>query len=441
MLIKGEIIENINLKIDKLLNFIDKKCIDNNVAYTVKKIGSFFRKNVLKDTSYTSDIDIGIYFKINNDNKNDVYDVIRESISYCCKNNNFYFNHIKCGLDDRFNFDIEVDISGNIQKYEPKKIKESILKMYNFKYITKKEYDNINLHIKDNPTFEEIYSLVLILKKFKNIFWTCDEINKNEKIYRKKKIKYSNLIDKFRTLYNCVFEFEKGKYINFDINFITYSVLPECEKFIDKINNDFIYKECGIVNDGGFKKFLNYHDIFKFYMRKKYFKVLKRLKNLLISYLVEVIIIRENGTNLPTRLRRRDTVKKHLNITIKKIEKISRKKILRCLDQLSNRIEIIIILLEYKSENEIKRLIVDLLKDSINFCKHDILKSVENKDKNIINTYNVLKNKYDKEKIKETLEKYKKSVDSKLNNIALPELIKIYEKIYYLLPFKLNLLV
>ena len=115
----------------------------------------------------------------------------------------------------------------------------------------------------------------------------------------------------------------------------------------------------------------------------------------------------------------------------------------------------------YKSELEIKRLILELLKDGLYSCSYtsfvvdnikDLLKSDKttsnyemNKKSTVESIYKMLEtyhkngNKNKKEELKKELLKFKKEMFLYLNDKALPDLIFFYNKLKHLLPFKLML--
>lgn len=424
MFIKGEIEKNISGKIDEL----NKVISEEKTKYFFSKCGSFFRKGALDDDSFITDIDFSVYLLITKNNREKVCEVIKKSIQYICEN--YYLNKIKCGVDKKFDFTVEVNEDRTIKTYEPDIIRERIQEMYETKYISKKEFEEINSFVKDDPSFEEVYDLILLLKKYKNIFWNCDEIKKGEKIHRKNKIKYIDFIQDSETNCNCVSEVQNGKYVLFDIVFVTYKLMMDCN--IEGINNENAYYKCRILNESN-KTMINYTDIFKFEHQKRYFKVFKRLKSFFKS------LERQKVSNKIRGLLKKETVKKYICYIMKDIENISRRKEFRCLDQISARIETIIILVDHKPESEIKRLVVELLNDSIEFCNHNILNSIEKENKNVLKMYNTMKNKYNKDKIKSSLSRYKEDVDNKINILILPHLKEIYRKTDYLLPFILKI--
>ena len=97
---------------------------------------------------------------------------------------------------------------------------------------------------------------------------------------------------------------------------------------------------------------------------------------------------------------------------------------------LLTKIKIIIILIEYKPELEIKRLVINLLNDLKETCNYY--------PDNVKNIYNVL-NKYNKNNLIDELKEFQRILFNHLNELALPELVNYLNRLQFLLPFKLKL--
>lgn len=418
---KGDILDIINNKIDNYIEILKK---NNNNYFVFKRNGSFFRKKTLGDNSYVSDIDTTIYVK--NNNINDTTTFFQNGIKYFCESNNFYMMEIKAGYDYRFDFGFIINKNGISYNYNAVDIRNSLNNLYADLIITKKELEEILEYVKDNPTFLEINTLYNYLKKYKNLFWTCDDIKNGKLEYRKKTFNFIDIVKNFVVIVRTVLEFEEGKYIIYETGFVSYTIKNEHKNTnLSIYSNNIVIKK---YSDFALNQTKNlYYEVFKLYIRKRYFKLLKRLRSLLNFELFP----KNSGDIYTKKLRDKKNKNKILNV-INKIDKLILNTELRCLSQIKEQIDIIIVLLKYKNELEIKRLLVNLLKNSITFCNYDI-------ETNIVNGYNLLNKKYNKDKIEILLEKYGNSIQNKINILIYPDLVEIYNDINYLLPFKLSL--
>jgi hypothetical protein len=417
MITKGDIVDIINEKIDTLIKNFKK---NKNIKFIFKTSGSFFRKNTLNNNSYVSDIDTNIY--IQNDNIDNTTNFVQNGIKYIYNSADFYIVDIKAGFDDRFDF-FTMTKNGMSNNYNANIIRESINKLHVKNVINKEEMNEILEYVKDNPNLLEINKFYDYLKKYKNLFWTYDNIQNGKLLYREKIFNFTDIVKNFVIIVPTILEFEKGKYIVFEIGFISYTIKKEYTN-LSKYSNSKIISKYSITPLNSKKNL--YVEVLKFYIRKQYFKLLKRLKLLL-----SIETSSKNSGNIYTKKLRDKKNKKNIFDVINTINKLIVNKELRCLSQIKERITIINILLKYKDELEIKRLFINVLKDSIEYCKYDF-------QKNIINGYNFLQ-EYNKENIKKILNNYEYDIENKINSIVFPYFVEINMKLSHLLPFNLSL--
>lgn len=397
------------------------------------------------DNSFISDIDIDYWIRCQ-DNKIKIFNAFIYVLTLLIENN-MYVKNLFIGIDNRFVFNFEIKKDGNILKYNSTEIKNRFINLYNDKIINKEELNELILNVLDHPTLISFKKLELILLKYKNIDWTIDEINRGEKIYRKIKIK---LFDVFMTgLIKGVFiyEFKPGKYINVDLATHIFS-LPKSYKNLGDSNKgdsnkqdlyDFLTNNAYIYNEPSIKNtFFAYDSFFRHYVKEEYLKMLKRLKKLL-----SMIYYNKNGTNTANTISTSNIVYNSFNKKLKNpkykyiikniitdIKKFTTSNKITCLNQLNHRLDIVLYLIKYKEELEIKRLTIEILNDSKNICNYF--------PNNIQSLYNVLET-YNKDIFINELKIYKNLLSTHLNNISLPYLIKYIQKLHFLIPFKIEL--
>lgn len=415
MLTKKNIYDNVTNRINQINEEFNK----NDVRYFLYKKGSFFEK-VTTDTAYITDIDFSFNIQIQ-ENKKDIYGAIRNTIDFIYGLEKANLIKIKTVADKRFDFNLGFNENGSPKNYDPSHIREKISEYHKSGIITEKEFNYISRHIKDNPDIVTYFLLIDTLEDFQSIDWTYDEFKSGQKDYRKKTFVYYDIFYSFPTITKWIYETQNDKYIMLDCSFHTYTISNRYKNA--EINDYYIYntfRKHSIQNE---KKIiysmLAYEQFFKYYSLKRYFKALRRLGGLIRTYMY--------SHEKPVNKKRR----KILHGVSKRIFKFSKNERIRCLNQLKIQIDIILGLFEYKTELEIKKMMVQLIRNSLEICKYDI-------NKNTVNVYNALKNKFNKNKIKDLLNVYKKSIQDEINKIAYPEIRDIYEKIHIYLPFKLS---
>lgn len=422
MIISTDIKEPLQNIINKINNF------PKDIQSIILVHGS---SSVIKDKFYVSDIDCEYWLRYQN-NKKKLFNHLLEIINFLLKNN-MYFSKFITGNDDRFDIECRIKKDGSIINYDNKKLKTKFNKLYSDKTITKEELDNLLKYCIDKPTIKSFENLKVFINKYSEITWTLEEIKKGNKVFRNKKTNIYDLFMKTVFLSNFVFEFEKGKYILFDLAFRVFD-FPKKYKTLKPPNNihtyDFLLLNSKIYGENDRKtSYIYYIGMFKNYVKGKYLKMLKRLRSLLTEVLFKSHLIDPINHNLNKELRNPINQKliKKIRYEIKKFTKNER---ISCLNQLKNCVDTIIILMDYKNELEIKRLIIELFNNSKIFCNYF--------PPNINKIYELLKN-YNREKMTEELLEFKKIMFQYLNSISLPELQKQLNSLKHLLPFMLEL--
>jgi len=380
---------------------------------------------------YVSDIDVELWLRFQ-ENKKEVYDNFLNVIDLMIKNN-MYFNSLLAGVDERFNIDAYLKKDGTIANYNPILIKEQYNNLYKKKIISKVELDEILSYVIENPT-------LILFKKLKNkiksdytLSWSLDEIKTGKKTFKKKKFLLYDLFLKYVFISSFIFEYSVGNYISFDLAFRIFN-LSDKYKTLTPPNKytiyDFLIDKTDIYGEISRRTTSFYYEsLFRNYVQGKYLKMIKRLRSMLGEYIFrpEIIDIINNNLNKQFKEYRYQKLLKKLRYDI---QQFTKSKKISCLNQLKNRIETIIFLIKYKPEIEIKRIVIELLKDSHNYCEYF--------PENVKNIYNILNN-YDKNKLIIELNIFQNILFKYLNNLALPKLIEYLNRLQFLLPFNLQL--
>ena len=380
---------------------------------------------------YVSDIDVEYWMRFQ-ENKKELYQNFLDVIQLMIQNN-MYFYSLLTGIDDRFIVDAFLRKDGTISNYDPVKIKKQYNNLYSKKIITKEELNDILKYVTNKPTLISIKKMKNKIKDNYTLSWSLDEIKKGKKTFKKKKFLLYDLFMKYVFISNFIFEYSVGNYISFDLTFRVFNIpdkyttlcppkgYTQYDFLIDKSN---IYGEISRRTTSFY-----YESLFRNYVQEKYLKMIKRLRSMLGEYIFrpEIIDIINNNLNKQFKEYKYQKLLKKLRYDI---QQFTKSKKISCLNQLKNRIEIIIFLIKYKPENEIKKLVIELLKDSHHYCEYF--------PENIKNIYNILNN-YDKNKLIIELNIFQNVLFKYLNNLALPKLIEYLNKLQFLLPFKIKL--
>lgn len=461
-------------EIEKMNDYLKENVSVKSHVFVHGTFNTDLKKLKKGEIKYATDVDCELWNQFIN-NKKDLFENFYYIYEYLLKSNKFYFVSLLAGEDDRFVFDFYVKKTGEIVGYDAKKIRQMFQKLYKDKVITKDELEELLEYVIDKPSLISFEKFKHVLEKFKNIEWSLEEIQKKEKTYRKKKFKLYELFMKSIFLSSFILEFEKGKYILFDLAYRVFE-LPKKYEDIKLSSNQEVYDiiiEYGKTY-GEYARTTNiflYEGIFKNYVQEKYLKMLKRLRSLLTYSKYHEM----NTVNNSNKKLREPVNNKFISKIRYQIGQVTNSLEYSCLNQLKNRVDIILVFLEhgYKDDDEIIRLILELLKDSVYSCKysnkyvvelHNLLndsleqnrsininrngtnrqnkKKIDNALKNYSNkTLNRSKISLgkNKEKIEEALKNYKHEMFQYLNDKTLPHLIKFFNELKELLPFNLVL--
>jgi hypothetical protein len=427
MLLFNEVKPYIENEINKLNEYIDKSNI-SGFYY----IHGTFQDGEIKKLKYISDIDAECWIKYNN-NLNDIYLYIVNFITYIT-DNNYYFGSFLTGYDDRFVFNFKIKKNGDIIDYDTLEIKTNLKKLLDNKTLNENEYNTLINNVKNNPTLIDIQKLILILEEYQLISWSLDDIKKGWKIQRGQKFILKDQILSKVIMTSFVLEYTKNNFCTFELNFHIYTIDKKYKNTVENIERyGKFYGEYDRTTN-----IMYYEGIFKNYAQKKYLKVFKRLRSLLTSFILynddrKTIGINTsiNTVNTTTEKIKDQKYFKFIKRIRYEMREIMFNNQIACLNQIKSRIDNIIILMEYKKPLEIKKLVIELLKDTITYCNF--------KSNEIDNIHNILKNKYNENLLQNSLNKFKKEVFAEANNLILPDLIKYYNLLAPLLPLKLVL--
>lgn len=450
-----------------LLNYLQKhifRTIDeiNKEVEKNKKIksqllihGSGAKK--LKNDSGIFATDIDTEYWVECIDKKETFEQVKNVIKYLLKNK-FFFVKLRFGKDVRFNFDFKTDKKGCVIGYDYDTISKRFKQLLKDKIIVQEDYTYLTKYLLTNDKISLIpfEKLKLRVDEYKQITWSEEEFKKESKTHYG--IKYS-LWDLWLTdifLSSFVYEYEKGSYVNFDFsviifyfktkNKIDFNIFKNMEtdiksnkyseiyKYIQK--NTFVYGE---ENGSRYDGYRSYKGIYKNYVQKKYLKILKRLKNLIQSGLFNKEL---NNVNKYLANKKYNHI---LWKTKKEINEIVCKERYTCMNQLKNRIDIILFFLvsKKKSKLEIKKLIFELLRDGRIICHYGSDDRIGGQDiKNVcdkLELYHISNSNKEKEELITFLKIYKKNMFCYLNEKVLPELIKVYDKVKNIIPFSIKL--
>lgn len=409
----------------KLLEEINKfSSLDKKVTSIAYYHGTFDNRRL--GFTYATDIDCENWIEYTGNNKKDLYNHII-SITDFLLTKNLYYLSLKAGKDDRFVFDFSINNKGQILNYNYDDIQKRLTKLNNDKIITKNDLESLLNHVIEIPTLISIEKLKFTLEKYKDIEWSFNEFKKGEKKHYGKNFKLYDIFMEDIFKYSFIFEYKEGSYILFDMAFRVFELGEYCKNLdITSIKyREILNYKCKLYGEEDRKDAMYlYEGIFKNYIQEKYFKMLKRIRSLL-SMLIYKDEFFDKSHNY---LRRNKEFKFILRRIRTDITNIVMLKKYSCLNQIKNRVDIIVSFIEkeYKDELEIKRLIVELLKDTLLACNyqyHDIKVVYDNLEK-----FNINSSENNKNNLVSSLKIFKKDVFKTLNMAVLPELISIYDR-------------
>lgn len=423
MYIYSECKDNINKNLD-IINQIKW----NNIKTLMRLHGTYASGG---RSIYISDIDIEYFIKYEDDIKK-----IKEFFEYFIKelysHKQFIFVKAISGLDDRFRFSFNILKNGTIIGYDYTVIKTRLDSLLKADVINEEEYKKIMKYVVKSPTLITFEKLKLVLEDFNILFWTYDELSVGKKEYRGKTfiLDETLLYPNFPTVLTSILEFDDNKYVDVDLSMFLYKNRKNTNSNISKnITYSSFDENVILLND------LNrvnttqhyYHGVFKNYIQRKHVKTLKRIRSILSSLTFDkrntVNLTYIEGTNPKYRsliFKIRNEIGDYYNTEI------------GIFNQIKNRIGDVIFLIGIKEEMQIKQLIVEILKDLLTttYNNKSLLDEINNELK---------KKKYDKDKLNKLMKELGDDVMKQMNEKALPFLIKIYNQIKFLLPFKLEL--
>lgn len=424
--------------IKKRTKILDDYIKSSNIE-GILSIHGTFADGLKKNVKYVSDVDMECFVRYNNNLKN-INDFVIGFINLLLETD-YYFGHYLVEADDRFMFDYIVKKNGKVYNYDSVVINDRFADLKKKKVITKSEYKQLSTLVKDQPNLVEIQLFELALEKYRMLSWDVDDIKKGFLIHRKKKFKFIDNLLQYPILMSYILEYDDNMYVPVDITFKFFEIEDGYPISIDYKGDDVMKLKYNTINM--IKKYGNiysitdqntnikaYHGIFKNYAQEKYLKILKRLRTLLSSH------IYQTGNDVFNNTYEELKNNKH-NIRVNKIRNnignIIYDPIISCLNQIKGRVDLIIILMKYKNQMEIKRLVIELLNDSTNTCQYET-------NQNIKNIFNIIKKKiYNDDKLINALTDYKSKLFIHLNYKVIDDLIGFYELLEPFLPFRLTL--
>jgi hypothetical protein len=412
---------------------------------------------VLQNNSRIYATDIDAEYWVECVNKKETYNHVINVINYLLKNK-FSFVKLRFGKDTRFIFDFKIDKKGCITNYDYEEISKRFKKLLKDKVIVKKDYEYLTEYLLKNDKISLIpfEKLKLRIDEYKQITWNEKEFKNESKIHFGIKYLLSDLWLTDTFLSSFIYEFDKGNYVNFDFsvivfyfknkNKIDFNIFENMELDLKTNLYSEIYQQIqketfvyGEENGSRYDGFRSYKGIYKNYVQEKYLKILKRLKNL-----IQAGLFNKELNNVNKYLAN----KKYNHLlwkTKKEINDIVCREEYTCLNQLKNRIDIILFFLDSKKINklEIKKLIFELLRDGRITCNYGSDELQGGQDiKNIcakLESYHTSNSNKEKNELIKFLKIYKKNMFCYLNMKVLPDLIQVYNKVKNILPFQIEL--
>lgn len=382
-----------------------------------------FSKKTTNSRIYATDIDVDCWMYYQN-NKEELLEHGLKLIDFLLKNN-LYFDETICGEDKRFKIDAYIEKNGEVKNYNASKIRKQFQKLTKDKIITKEDEKELLEYVIDTPTLISFEKFKQVLEKFITIKWTYDELKKGFITHYKKKVYLKDMFMKYIFRNSFIYEYKKGEYILFDIPFRVFDISEEYKNKFTGYEYNYLYtilnQKATIYADFNKTETIYlYNGIFKNYVQEKYLKMLKRIRTLLsLNYY--------NPTD--NKELQKEEHKKFIFITKHKIKKLTTSSELSCLNQLKNRCDIIVSLIEhkYKDELEIKRLVIELMKDAMYACKYESsdIKNVYS----ALETFHLKNSNNNKNKLIEAIKLFKKNMFHHLNMLALPHLIYFYNEL------------
>lgn len=424
MILFDDVYDKAQQILEELRNYMSKANLEGAVYYH-----GTFHGGKDKGLTYVSDID-GEYLIRYKDNNNDkIAKFALDSIQYITTKMGFYWKEYMVGIDPRFQFPFYVRKNGTVWQYNYDDIYDKLEENLENKIITEEEFEHITKYVVSDPSLADIEKLKLVLEPYMNLSWTYDQIISGKLHQRGMTFDFKEEIFKTSLRSSYVVEYDKGKYVSFDLAYRIFEIdeLPKGSVDDPKVIGIYHDKAKYINDRFGHTTLFLYEGIFKNYVQEKYFKILKRLRSLLSQYM---FFKGEDIFSITVERGREPQYFMDIRGVREEIKKLSTDEIFSCINQLKNRVDDIIILTNFKPQLEIKRLVVTLLKNGINCCHLDKKFSED--------LYKELKKKYNKENIIKALNTYKKTIFNYLNQLALPYLMEIYDKTEFMYPFKLT---
>lgn len=359
---------------DKVKELIDTKIKLGNYTF----YHGTFSSNKIKTIT---DVDLEDYYKVedkdllnkNQINKKKSKEILKEiqsKLKEIEKIKDIYFNNLLSGYDERFLFDFDIDIEGQVSKYNPDDIKKHFHKLKKDKVITTDECKSLCSKVIDKPSIKELFIFLNELEDYYQLEWTYDEIMKGSKEHRHKTFHledtFRNYSDIFTYILNpIVFTYViKLKDIYLDVDSTLLFYVSDSNKI--NINNKNFEDKIKVINNYLNKNIIKiYHGLYKNIPKLKFFKMFKRLRTIISYYLFD----KKNVNNR--------------NITIFKNIKYEMNIILNDeftnMNQFKNRIEALLILKTHLPNNEMILLITDLLDDISKSSFDNQLEIISNK--------------------------------------------------------------
>ena len=376
-------------------------------------------------TKYVSDIDGEVPILYDNNSKEELSDRRRYvlKILKAIKNNSkLTIIETWSGYDDRYMFDFNVTINGEIENYNANDIRKRIKN----NPLSKKEKDELLKLVKDKPTLKDIEIFKNKLEKYAIIYWKYDELLNKEKTLPGDKLVE---LDPFNDILVITFmiEYEKNKFFPADITFL--SLLRTQERLENTIDNRFynipntnFYNIISNTDRESYKPII--FGFFKNYVQNKYYKMLKRLRTILTRIVFAQKEIKSNNNSNNENVISNEDIRTIFEIR-KEILDIYNTE-LGIYSQISKRIDTAIEIIDKVDQSKVMIFIFEIIDDFL----------LINYEHKLINS---LLSESDKGKIKEYLKIIKKDLFEVLNNKAKHLLLQYYDKTKHFLPFKLEI--
>lgn len=233
-----------------------------------KVIAGFKNKNI-----YTTDMDIKMNCLLDDKYRYSYYaGLIQKIVARINGDKSVFFVGLECGVSDAFYFPLQIGIDGRVSRYDPSQIESKIQHMYHINQITKGHYMQILDLLQSNPTVLKSVELCTLLQPYTLLTWSQKEVQTGIKRLPNggQHFDLASELRKTRVTLKFIVDLQEGRYVDVELSLF----------FKTNLNNRRVINDlrfcCHSQNEASY----DVYSIVKFIIRKRYLKVLKRIRSL-----------------------------------------------------------------------------------------------------------------------------------------------------------------